>query len=226
MPLPSDDQDVRIGRPPRISREAIAAAALKIGLDRATVQRIGEELGVDHSSLYRHVRGRKDIMMATADLAIARLDWRIDTDDWRQLLLGAAEAVWALYQNHPGLAEAIRELDETPPSGVVAFAETVRRLESYGFARVDAMVVVDSIMDMTADSVSAWHTLFGRERKGQSGERIMASGWDREAENNPDFSSQIREMGGVIKGDPKVWWRRKLDLLLAGAEAFLAAKAR
>lgn len=223
MHLSSDDHDTRIGRPPRISREAIAAAALEVGLDRVTVQRIGAVLGVDHSSLYRHVRGRKDILMAASDLAIARLDWRIDTQDWRQLLVGAADAVWALYQHYPGLAEAIRDLDETPPSGVIAFAEMVRRLEGFGFAMADAMVVVDSIMDMTADSVSHWHAIFARQRKGQSGEHVMAQGWDREAGNSPDLSRQIGEMGRVIRGDPKDWWRRKVELLVAGAESLLVA---
>lgn len=221
MTKPQDDNDARIGRPARISREAIAEAALVIGLDQVTVQKIAQTLGVDHSSLYRHVRGRQDILMAAADLAIARLDWQVDTDDWRQLLRSAAHAVWALYQANPGLAEAIRNLDETPPSGVMAFARTVQRLEACGFSLADALLVVDSIMDMTADSVSGWHQMLARQRHGYSGERVMAEGWQRQAGDHPALARQIGEMGHIITGDPLLWWQRKLELLIGGAARML-----
>ena len=59
------------GRPARISRDDVAEAALAIGLDKVTLAAIGKRLGVDHSSLYRHVSGRDDILLAAADRVIA-----------------------------------------------------------------------------------------------------------------------------------------------------------
>ena len=67
--------ETKAGRPARISRNAIAEAALDIGLGNATMVAIAERLGVDHSSLYRHVKGRDDILSAAIDAAVGRVDW-------------------------------------------------------------------------------------------------------------------------------------------------------
>jgi len=52
-----------------------ATAALEIGLDAVTIKAVAAHLGLDHSSLYRHVRSRDEIA-AAAGLAVAELDWR------------------------------------------------------------------------------------------------------------------------------------------------------
>ena len=215
-------RQVTVGRPARISRADVAEAALAIGLDSVTLTSVGERLGVNHSSLYRHVKGRDDLLLAAADLAIEQLDWESDTGDWRTYLESIAEAVWELYARHPGLANAIRMMDATPPAGIRAFSSACRRLEAFGFSSEDAVLIMDSIMDMTNDSSSGWQRMASpAEHGGTVGESIQRS-WDMLASDGGAILSHIALMSAVISGDPKDWWRRKLALLLDGAAAMCA----
>lgn len=207
------------GRPARISREDVAEAALAIGLDKVTLAEIGKRLGVDHSSLYRHVKGRDDILLAAADRAIATLGWERDTRDWRLYLEAAAEAVWDLYVRHPGLADAIRAMERTPPAGIRAFCTACRRLEQFGFQPEDAVLVMDSIMDMTSDSSSGWRRMAAQaENGGTVGEGLRRS-WEAQMSQDATVAAHVGLMSAVIAGDPKSWWRKKLDLLIDGAAA-------
>lgn len=183
---------------------------------------VADRLGVDHSSLYRHVSRRSDLVLAAADLAVARLDWRSDAREWRAYLETVAAAVWNLNRRHPGLADILRTLDVTPPSVVRAFAEATARLEAFGFTRPNAVLVLDSITDMTVDSASGWRRLARKGRAGRSvGETLVAS-WTAEARASSAIAPQIGEFAGVLTGDPDTWWRRKLGLLLDGAEVLLS----
>lgn len=209
----------RPGRPALISREAIAAAALEIGLDGATLVRIAAHLGVDHSSLYRHARSRDDILLAAADLAIGRLDWRSETMDWRDYLRTMAEAVWDLYETHPGLAQVLRRLGNTPQSGIEAFAEAVRRLETFGFSTADAALVVDMIIDMTTESVSAWQGLQQAREEGDTLGEEVAGAWSEAGRIDPSIAAALNTMADALRSHPRHWWRRKLEVILTGAAA-------
>ncbi|WP_180899677.1 TetR/AcrR family transcriptional regulator [Martelella soudanensis] len=210
-----------VGRPARISREDIADAALEIGLHAATVKTIAGRLGVDHSSLYRHVKGWDDIVFAAADRAIATLDWERETEDWRDYIHAAAEAVWELYARNPGLAEAMRTMDRTPPAGIRAFSRACRHLEAQGFGTEDAALIMDSVMDMTSDSASMWERLRRENADGTIAERLRAS-WQAGADDQTE--THVCLMSAVIEGEPKEWWRKKLLLLIRGAAALLEAR--
>ena len=217
MPAQDRKPDARQGRPARISRKAIAAAALELGLDGITLTAVAAHLGVDHSSLYRHIKDRRDMLLAAVDLAIETLKRRGRAASWRSYVENAAESVWALYERYPGLANAIRELDATPPAGVRAFSETVAQLETMGFSRDDAILLLDSIMDMTIDSAIGWAQLRQASKAGRFVGDAMMQSWTEVAGTHPGLSPQVEGMEAVMRGSPYRWWRRKLDLLLAGA---------
>ena len=222
----SAEGETRPGRPAIISRDAIAAAALDIGLDGATLVRIAARLGVDHSSLYRHAKSRDDILLAAADLAIGRLDWRSETEDWQEYLRTMAEAVWDLYESHPGLAQVLRRLGNTPQSGIEAFAEAVRRLVDFGFSVPDAALVVDMIIDMTTESVSAWQGLQQTREAGDTLGEEVAGAWSEAGRIDSSIAAALDTMAGVLRSHPKQWWRRKLTVLLAGAATLRLPDAR
>lgn len=215
------DRPRSVGRPARISRDDIADAALEIGLHEATVKSIAGRLGVDHSSLYRHVKGRDDIVFAAADRAIATLDWERETEDWRDYIHAAAEAVWELYTSNPGLAEAIRMMERTPPAGIRAFSRSCRHLEMQGFGTEEAALIMDSVMDMTNDSASMWERLRRESSDGKLAERLKAS-WQAEADEHT--TRHVAVMSSVVDGDPKDWWRKKLSLLIRGAATLLEGR--
>ncbi len=56
-----------IGRPARISRDAIAAAAREIGLADLSLRRVAEHLDVSVATLYHHIDGKDDLLRLAAD---------------------------------------------------------------------------------------------------------------------------------------------------------------
>lgn len=209
-----------VGRPSRLSRALIADAALRIGLDRATLKRIGAELGIDHSTLYRHVRGRDDLMSAAVDQALSHLLWRRqDDEDWRAYLARVAEMVWTVYETNPGVAETIRTLETTPPSVSRAFVEMCEGLHAAGFLAADAVLVIDSVMDMTLDSAVGWRRLTMPSSTGETIAEAMRRSWYDSLEQGETPSPVGDLMTDVITGSPRGWWLNKLGLLLDGAAA-------
>lgn len=206
------------GRPARVTRQAIAEAALRLGPDRATLTAIGRALGVDHSTLYRHVKNRDDLMRAAVDRALDGISWQRDAaEDWRAYLVRVSETVWDVYERHPGVAETIRMLEATPSSVIRAFAQICDGLCDAGFSSADAMLIVDSIMDMTNDSAVGWHRLAGASASGTTVAEAMRRTWEAEFASDEGREPVAALMAGVIASEPRLWWRRKLDLLLDGA---------
>ncbi|WP_316863334.1 TetR/AcrR family transcriptional regulator [uncultured Cohaesibacter sp.] len=216
-------QTTHVGRPARISRQDIARAALAIGLDKATLTAIAKELGVDHSSLYRHIKSRNDILIAAIDLAVQETDWQLDSDhpdgeNWRDFAASIAEACWDLFQLHPGIAKAIRNLEVTPPSMICIFSACCQRLEVFGFSAQEATLIMDSIMDMTNDSSIGWQHMQSKGENGTPVSSSLARSWCEMSQKEVALSPYISVMTDIIKGEPKDWWRQKLDLILDGAE--------
>jgi AcrR family transcriptional regulator len=177
----------RVGRPARVSRRLIAEAALEVGLSTLTLTSLAHRLGVDHSTLYRHVASRDDIVLLACDTAIARMDWptvpdapaaRLTSPDdtsWRTYLEQAVERVWDMYDRHPGLASAIHHLDTAPDQVVLRFTGAIRDLTRMGFAEAEAVLVLDTVLDIGVESYVGW-------------ERVLAAGGgagDRPASSSP-----------------------------------------
>ncbi|GAB2842734.1 hypothetical protein GCM10022221_47440 [Actinocorallia aurea] len=68
----------RKGRPPRIDRAAIAAAAGALPLTDLSMRTVAERLGVTVSSLYHYVAGRDDLFALAADQTARRLALPVD----------------------------------------------------------------------------------------------------------------------------------------------------
>lgn len=207
------------GRPARISREQIARAALEVGLDKVTVTALASHLGVDHSSLYRHVKSRDAIVVLAAEMAIADLGWRSPPgSDWRVELIVLTDAVWDLYERHPGLAESFRAVEIMPQSGIRAFAEAVARLQAHGFTLEDAVLAVDTLVDLAGDCFLGWRALGqAGQQQGTRMDAIVAQ-WRQEARILTDQVEQISGMIAVMQGGARPWWERKRDLVLDGLE--------
>jgi len=158
----------RIGRPARVSRRLIAEAALEVGLSTLTLTSLAHRLGVDHSTLYRHVASRDDIVLLACDTAIARMEWPDVPDlppaelrdpadaSWRAYLAQAVERIWDMYDLYPGLASAIHHLRGAPDQVVRRFTGAIRDLVRMGFAEAEAVLVLDIVMDIAVESYVAW----------------------------------------------------------------------
>jgi AcrR family transcriptional regulator len=101
------------GRRARLSRELVLRAALDIadegGLEALTMQRIGQRLGVEAMSLYRHVRNKEDILDGIVDLVFGEIELPADDVDWPSALRMRAVSTRDVLARHPwavGLMES------------------------------------------------------------------------------------------------------------------------
>lgn len=214
----------RVGRPARISRHDVAEAALSIGFANATMAEIGKHLGVKHSSLYRHVKSRDDILLAAADLAIARSISELEADNWRSYMQKIAHAGWTLFQTYPGLADFITRMEYAPPSMIRAFSNACKALETFGFSPDDAALLVDSVMDMTCDSSTLRHQLEVTNKGGKTNADSFVHALEEIASEDDTLSRHAFFIKKMIQSDPKDWWQKKLDLILDGAENMQRSK--
>ncbi|WP_317229648.1 TetR family transcriptional regulator, partial [Clavibacter sp. MX14-G9D] len=175
----------RVGRPARVSRRSIAEGALEVGLSTLTLTSLANRLGVDHSTLYRHVASRDDIVLLACDTAIARMDWPVVPDApagtleaagdtaWRTYLEQAVERIWDMYDRHPGLATAIHHLRAAPDQVVLRFTGAIRDLTRLGFAEAEAVLVLDTVLDIAVESYVGWERVLAAT--GAAGDRPDSS---------------------------------------------------
>jgi AcrR family transcriptional regulator len=102
-PAPPDDRRP-VGRPARISRQAIAEAAHDIGLDGLTLRAVADRLDVSIAALYHHVSGKDELMRLAAEYSASTLPLPRDRGQHWAVWLHE----WAAYNrdaflNEPGL---------------------------------------------------------------------------------------------------------------------------
>ncbi|MFB6424275.1 TetR/AcrR family transcriptional regulator [Streptomyces microflavus] len=149
----------RPGRAPSLTRDAVADAALAEGVAVFSMPGVAARLGVSHSTLYRYVDSRDDLVRVAIERAAARTDWPPADLPWRELLTAFADAVWAACDASPGLAEVLLTTPAAP-------RVMVDRLGGYGVALVraglstrDAAVAVDFVGDLVLSSSVAMRGL-------------------------------------------------------------------
>jgi AcrR family transcriptional regulator len=96
----------RPGRPARLSRELIVAAALQGDLAGLTMRELAARLGVSHSALYRWVTDRDELFDLISEVMVERILPVSDPTpaDWRDWL---ARLAWAMHDEFlavPGYA--------------------------------------------------------------------------------------------------------------------------
>lgn len=93
----------------RLSRDVLIDAAFRIadteGSDALTLRRLGSELGVDPTAVYRHFRDKDELLAATADrLLCEALDAFQPSGRWKDDARDFALLVRTIYLAHPSVA--------------------------------------------------------------------------------------------------------------------------
>jgi AcrR family transcriptional regulator len=92
-----------VGRPPQISRQAIAEAAQEVGLGNLTLKAVADHLGVSVAGLYHHIRGKDDLLRLAAEHTAANSEVPLDHGQhWTTWL-----AEWAAYNYDAFVAEPV-----------------------------------------------------------------------------------------------------------------------
>ncbi|MFG2057902.1 TetR/AcrR family transcriptional regulator C-terminal domain-containing protein [Micromonospora sp. NPDC048930] len=130
-----DGGDPELGRD-RLVRTAIALADAG-GLPAVSMRQLAADLGVATMSLYRHVRGRDDLVLAMADAALADAPLPATPPaGWRARLDLLARAQWAVYRRHRWLPHVISMARPQPlPHGMAHTEWALRATDGLGLDR-------------------------------------------------------------------------------------------
>lgn len=97
-----------IGRPPKLNRAVIVAAAIDIadrhGLDAVTMRAVAVELDSTAAALYRHVKNREELVDLVRDEVLTERSAVKPTGQWRADLRAFALSLLQLHSMHPWLA--------------------------------------------------------------------------------------------------------------------------
>jgi AcrR family transcriptional regulator len=90
---------------PGLTRARILAAALELvdrrGLDALTMRSLGDRLGVEAMSLYRHFPNKQALLGGVVDRVLAEIEIGTDAADWRAGMRKIGRSFWRVLQAHP-----------------------------------------------------------------------------------------------------------------------------
>jgi AcrR family transcriptional regulator len=112
----------------RLTEDDIVASALRLiegeGIDRLSMRRLAEDLGVSAMAIYYYVRSKEELLSLAADRVISQIVWE-DTGTWQQRVLAHATLTWEVLTQYPGLAAYLlnRPLSEQARQSIRRFKD-------------------------------------------------------------------------------------------------------
>jgi AcrR family transcriptional regulator len=145
---------VRSGRPGtqvvRLDRERILDAVERIvtteGLATLTMRRIGTELGVDPTAVYRHFRNKEALLDALAERAFLTTPELDPAQPWQQRVRAVVRHALARYRAHPDLGVRLAQRDEDI-AGVIHIRELVLALLDEAGLDVEQAAMMSHVLE-------------------------------------------------------------------------------
>lgn len=105
--------DIQPSPRPPLTRQRVLKAAVALadrdGLGALTMRRLGNELGVEAMSLYKHVANKEKILDGIVELVVGEIEMPLDGSDWREAMRRRAASAREVLSRHSwaiGLLEA------------------------------------------------------------------------------------------------------------------------
>lgn len=141
---------------PLISRRGALEAALRIidekGLEGLSIRVLGDELGINGTSLYHHFRNKEEMVVGAAQLALADVaPPPTEGVDWRVWLSEVARRYRDVLVAHPALISVIVNNRNTRV-GTPAFNESAERLVEQGVPSAAVLPMLDAIEQFVVGS--------------------------------------------------------------------------
>ena len=194
------------GRPARISREEIVAAAIEIGLDRFTLDEISEGLGVTTPALYKHVDGRDDILRSAASTVIEGLEPDLASiDRWDEWLRAwAAEIRLRVGGVGENVLEAVRGSVE---------ASTLR-VADHGLR-----LLTDAGLTPAEAGYALWLTFRTACTAGPANRSSIAEPMAHAAGTRVTSAEMTEAIDAITDAGGQETWRFDLDVIISGIAA-------
>jgi AcrR family transcriptional regulator len=132
-----------------LSRERVLRAAVTLadegGIESLTMRRLGQQLGVEAMSLYKHVSNKDDVLDGIVDLVLGDIDVPPSGTPWREAMRARAVSAHEVLLAHPWAALQIMSRFNIGLGMTRYLDATLGRLREGGFS-------IEGALD-------AWHTL-------------------------------------------------------------------
>jgi AcrR family transcriptional regulator len=204
---------------PRLTTAAILDAYIRLadrdGPQAATLRRLGAELGVDATAVYRHFRDKDAILEAVADRLLNELAERHrPAGEWRNDIRAMCIEGRQMYLAHPKLARVISASPEPLPGNMRIAEVAIGHLRSAGLSDREAALAYEALAAYVAGS-SSLEADIGTESADQWRRRVAAL-------DGATFPHAVA-VADLLYRDDDAAFEFGLDLLLDGLEARASA---
>jgi AcrR family transcriptional regulator len=145
-------------RAPRLSRDQIAAAALKVadaeGFAAVSMRRVAQELEAGTMSLYHYVRTKEDLVALMDDVLMGQVildDTRVPAG-WRMGLSAIAARTHAVFTAHPWAVSSLRGA-APGPNAMRHFEQSLSTLKDTHCTPAQKLVILASVDDFVFGNI-------------------------------------------------------------------------
>jgi AcrR family transcriptional regulator len=131
---PTDTQERRAP----LTRARVLQAAIDVadrgGNDALSMRKLGQELGVDAMALYRHVRGKDDLLDGLVEVIVGQFERPSPSGDWKTDLRQQAMAARQVMLRHPWARRVLEERGTGGPACIAYIESVLATLHDGGFS--------------------------------------------------------------------------------------------
>ena len=150
-------------RTPKLTRDGILEAALRVadeeGIEALSMRRLGQGLGVEAMSLYKHLDGKEAILDGIAELVMREVEVPDRTRPWREAIASGAVSMHRALLRHPWASSVIESRRNAGPARLGYLDAVVAVLLDAGFsieAVARSFLFLDSYIYGYTMQVLAW----------------------------------------------------------------------
>jgi AcrR family transcriptional regulator len=146
-----------------LSRDRILAAALELadteGVESLTMRRLGDELGYEAMSLYRHVANKSDLLDGMLDIVVTEWEAPDAEPDWRAAIRRSARSVHDALRRHRWAAQLLMSGSHIRPARLRYMDRLLASLREAGFS-ADATYSVYHLLDGYIFGFTLWEIAY------------------------------------------------------------------
>jgi AcrR family transcriptional regulator len=146
-PKPRTETRVRLNRE-RVLQKGIELADAD-GIERLTMRKLGEELGVEAMSLYNHVANKDDLLGGMIDAVFEEIELPSHSDPWKTALRKRSVSVRDMLKRHPWANGLMDSATSPGPATLRHHDRVIGTFRNAGFSiamTAHALAVLDSFI--------------------------------------------------------------------------------
>ena len=210
-----------------LTRERVLRAAVRLadkrGFEALSMRRLGEALGVEAMSLYKHVASKDEILDGVVDVVFGEIGLPAEGVAWRPAMRERALAARQVLLRHPWAIGLLDSRRIPGPATIRHHDAVIRSLRQGGFSigmAAHAFSLLDSYIYGFALQETSLPLRSPRDVGGVATELLIRA----PAAEYPHFAEMVREYARRLDDSHGPEFEYGLDLILDGLERAQAAR--